>query len=116
MSDPSCIFCKVAAGTIPATVVHSGERLMAFRDIDPKAPVHILVIPREHIASLDEADERHHALLGEILLLARGLARDEGIAAGGYRTVINTGADGGQSVHHLHLHLLGGRGLGWPPG
>jgi histidine triad (HIT) family protein len=74
------------------------------------------VIPREHLASLDEADERHRALLGEILLLARRLARDEGIAAAGYRTVINTGADGGQSVHHLHLHLLGGRGLGWPPG
>jgi len=116
MSDPSCIFCKVAAGTIPASVVHSSERLVAFRDIDPKAPVHILVIPREHLASLDAVDERHRALLGEILLLARHLARDEGIAERGYRTVINTGADGGQSVHHLHLHLLGGRALGWPPG
>jgi histidine triad (HIT) family protein len=116
MSDSSCIFCKIAAGTIPASVVHSSERLVAFRDIDPKAPVHILVIPREHLESLDEADERHRALLGEILLLARHLARDEGIAGSGYRTVINTGADGGQSVPHLHLHLLGGRGLGWPPG
>jgi histidine triad (HIT) family protein len=116
MSDSSCIFCKIAAGTIPASVVHSSERLVAFRDIDPKAPVHILVIPREHLESLDEADERHRALLGEILLLARRLARDEGIAGSGYRTVINTGADGGQSVHHLHLHLMGGRGLGWPPG
>jgi histidine triad (HIT) family protein len=116
MSDPSCIFCKIAAGSIPATPVHSGERLVAFRDIDPKAPVHILVIPREHVASLDAADESHRALLGEILLLARKLARDEGIAERGYRTVINTGADGGQSVHHLHLHLLGGRALAWPPG
>ena len=116
MSDPSCIFCKIAAGSIPATVVHSGERLVAFRDIDAKAPVHILVIPREHVASLDAADESHRALLGEILLLAGQLARDEGIAEGGYRTVINTGADGGQSVHHLHLHLLGGRALAWPPG
>ena len=116
MSDPSCIFCKIATGTIPSSVVHSSERLVAFRDIDPKAPVHILVIPREHLASLDAADERHRALLGEILLLARRLARDEGIAGSGYRTVINTGTDGGQSVHHLHLHLLGGRGLGWPPG
>jgi histidine triad (HIT) family protein len=116
MSDSSCLFCKIAAGSIPASVVHSSERLVAFRDIDPKAPVHILVIPREHLASLDEADERHRALLGEILLLARRLARDEGIAGRGYRTIINTGAEGGQSVHHLHLHLLGGRGLGWPPG
>jgi histidine triad (HIT) family protein len=116
MSDPSCIFCKIAAGTIPASVVHSGERLVAFRDIDAKAPVHILVIPREHIASLDAADERHRALLGEALQLARRVARDEGIAERGYRTVINTGADGGQSVPHLHLHVLGGRALAWPPG
>jgi histidine triad (HIT) family protein len=116
MSDPSCIFCKIAAGTIPASVVHSSERLVAFRDIDPKAPVHILVIPREHIESLDAADERHRALLGEMLLLARRVARDEGVAARGYRTVVNTGAEGGQSVPHLHLHLLGGKALGWPPG
>ncbi|MGE0160095.1 MAG: histidine triad nucleotide-binding protein [Gemmatimonadales bacterium] len=116
MSDPGCIFCKIAAGAIPASVVHSSERLVAFRDIDPKAPVHILVIPREHVASLDAADERHRALLGEILLLARRLARDEGVSEEGYRTVINTGDHGGQSVHHLHLHLLGGRALGWPPG
>jgi histidine triad (HIT) family protein len=111
-----CLFCKIASGDIPASVVHSSERLVAFRDIDPKAPVHILVVPREHLASLDAADERHRALLGEILLLARRLARDEGVAERGYRTVINTGAEGGQSVHHLHLHLLGGKALGWPPG
>lgn len=116
MSDPSCLFCKIAAGSIPAAIVHTSERLVAFRDIDPKAPVHILVIPREHVASLDAADERQRALLGEILLQAGALAREEGIAEGGYRTVINTGADGGQSVHHLHLHLLGGRALDWPPG
>jgi histidine triad (HIT) family protein len=116
MSDPACIFCKIAEGAIPASVVHSSERLVAFRDIDAKAPVHILVIPREHLASLDATDERHRALLGEILLLARHLARDEGLAERGYRTVINTGAEAGQSVHHLHLHLLGGRALGWPPG
>jgi histidine triad (HIT) family protein len=114
MSD--CLFCKIVSGDIPASVVHSSERLVAFRDIDPKAPVHILVVPREHLASLDAADERHRSLLGEILLLARRLARDEGVAGRGYRTVINTGVEGGQSVHHLHLHLLGGRGLGWPPG
>jgi histidine triad (HIT) family protein len=116
MSDPSCLFCKIAAGTIPASVVHTSERLVAFRDIDPKAPVHVLVIPREHIESLDAADERHRGLLGELLLLARRVARDEGLAERGYRTVINTGADGGQSVRHLHLHLLGGRALAWPSG
>jgi len=114
MSD--CIFCKIASGAIPASVVHSSDRLLAFRDIDPKAPVHILIIPREHVASLDASEERHRELLGDILALARRLARDEGIAARGYRTVINTGPDGGQSVDHLHLHLLGGRALGWPPG
>ena len=81
MSDPACIFCKIAEGAIPASVVHSSERLVAFRDVDPKAPVHILVIPREHLASLDATDERHRALLGEILLLARHLARDEGLTA-----------------------------------
>jgi histidine triad (HIT) family protein len=116
MSDPSCLFCKIAAGEIPAAVLHSSERVVAFRDIDPKAPVHVLVIPREHIASLDATDERHKGLLGEMLLLARRLARDEGISQRGYRTVINTGAEAGQSVHHLHLHLLGGRSLAWPPG
>jgi histidine triad (HIT) family protein len=114
MSD--CIFCKIAAGSIPASVVHASERVVAFRDIDPKAPVHLVVIPREHLVSLEGADERHRALLGEILLVARSLARDEGVADGGYRTVINTGAHGGQTVHHLHLHLLGGRALSWPPG
>jgi histidine triad (HIT) family protein len=116
MSEPSCLFCKIAAGEITASVVHSSERVVAFRDIDPKAPVHVLVIPREHIASLDAADERHRALLGEMLLLTRRLARDEGVSQSGYRTVLNTGAEGGQSVPHLHLHLLGGRSLGWPPG
>lgn len=116
MSDPSCLFCKIAAGDIPASLVHSSARVVAFRDIDPKAPVHVLVIPREHLASLDSTDERHLTLLGEMLSLARQLARDEGISERGYRTVINTGAEAGQSVHHLHMHLLGGRSLGWPPG
>jgi histidine triad (HIT) family protein len=116
MTDPACIFCKIAAGEVPATFVHEGEQLLALRDVRPQAPVHLLVIPRAHVASLCEADRDHRDLLGEMLLLAAGLAREHGLATRGYRTVINTGNDGGQTVHHLHLHLLGGRALGWPPG
>lgn len=111
-----CLFCKIANGDIPATLVHDGERIVAFRDINPQAPVHILLIPREHVASLDAAGDDHRDLLGELLLTARDLARSEGMAEDGYRTVLNIGADGGQTVHHLHLHLLGGRSLDWPPG
>lgn len=116
MSASDCLFCRIVAGEIPADVVHRDDHVLAFRDIDPKAPVHILVIPRVHVASLDAAADDQGALLGRILLTARDLARSEGIAEGGYRTVLNTGDDGGQSVHHLHLHLLGGRSLSWPPG
>ncbi len=116
MTDSDCLFCKIVAGTIPADFVHKNERLLAFRDISPQAPVHVLIIPKEHVASLDAVDDRHGDLLGEMLLLARDLARSEGVSGDGYRTVMNTGDDGGQSVHHVHLHLLGGRALGWPPG
>lgn len=116
MSPADCLFCRIAAGEIPATVVHRDDRLVAFRDIDPKAPVHILLIPREHVASLDAAADGDRDLLGDLLLAARDLARAEGIAEGGYRTVLNIGDQGGQTVHHLHLHLLGGRPLSWPPG
>lgn len=116
MTSNDCLFCRIAAGEIPATVVHEDEQLVAFRDINPQAPVHILLIPREHVASLDAALPDHGALLGHLLLTARRLARSEGIAEDGYRAVLNVGADGGQTVHHLHLHVLGGRGLGWPPG
>ena len=112
MSD--CLFCRIAAGEIPAEVVHQTDRTLAFRDINPQAPTHVLVIPREHVASLDEA--RDPALVGRMALLAAEIARTEGIAQRGYRTVINTNADAGQTVFHIHLHLLGGRGLGWPPG
>jgi len=116
MSQTDCLFCKIATGDIPADLVHESERLVAFRDINPQAPLHVLVIPREHVASLDDAREGHGDLLGEALLVAAEIARTEGIAEGGYRTVINTGANGGQTVHHLHVHLLGGRALEWPPG
>jgi histidine triad (HIT) family protein len=116
MSDSSCLFCKIVAGVIPADVVHADERAVAFRDINPQAPVHVIVVPREHIASLEAASERHADLLGALLVVARGIAREQGLAERGYRTVINTGADGGQTVHHLHVHVLGGRAMEWPPG
>jgi histidine triad (HIT) family protein len=116
VSLSDCLFCKIAGGEIPATVVHRDERIVAFRDINPQAPVHILLVPREHVASLDAAGDGHRDLLGDLLLRARDLARSEGIEEDGYRTVLNVGADGGQTVHHVHVHLLGGRSLGWPPG
>lgn len=116
MTDPSCLFCKIVAGEIPADLVYQGERLVAFRDIAPQAPVHVLVIPKEHVSSLDTVDDVHTDLLAELLLAAREIARAEGIARDGYRCVVNTGDDGGQVVHHLHLHVLGGRFMEWPPG
>lgn len=112
MTD-SCLFCRIVRGEIPAKIVREDEHTVAFRDIDPKAPTHILVIPREHVASLDEATDP--AMVGRLSLAAAEIARSEGIT-GGYRTVINTGAGAGQTVFHLHLHLLGGRKLTWPPG
>ncbi len=113
MTEP-CLFCRIVRGEIPAARVAETERCVAFRDIDPRAPTHVLVIPREHVASLNEATDA--TMLGELSLLAAKVARDEGIADGGYRTVVNTGPDAGQTVFHLHLHLLGGRGFRWPPG
>lgn len=109
-----CIFCKIVAGEIPATVVRRTDRLLAFRDVGPQAPVHILVIPTEHIVSLAAVQDGR--LLGDMLMLARDIAADEKIAADGYRVVLNTNRNGGQTVFHLHLHLLGGRRLTWPPG
>lgn len=116
MSDESCLFCRIAAGAIPADVVLETERVLAFRDIDPKAPTHVLVIPRKHLASLGDAEDDDRSLLGEVMLAVRDVARAEGIAESGFRAVANTGDDGGQAVHHLHVHVLGGRSLDWPPG
>lgn len=113
MTD-SCLFCRIVRREIPAKIVWEDEHSLAFRDIDPKAPTHILVIPKVHVASLNEADDA--ATIGRLALAAAAIARDEGIADSGYRTVINTGAGSGQTVFHLHLHLLGGRRLTWPPG
>ena len=110
----SCLFCRIVRREIPANIVHENEHVIAFRDIDPKAPTHVLVVPRDHVASLDEATDAR--MLGELQLAAAEIARAEGLVAQGYRTVVNTGANAGQSVFHIHLHLLGGRKLSWPPG
>jgi histidine triad (HIT) family protein len=109
-----CIFCRIVAGTIPATLVGENEQALAFRDLHPQAPVHVLVIPRRHVGSLAAADDA--AELGQLMALAADVARREGVAQSGYRVVTNIGADGGQTVGHLHLHVLGGRAFGWPPG
>ena len=113
MSD--CLFCKIAEGEIPSKKVYEDDEFFAFHDISPQAPTHVLVIPRRHVASLDQADEGDEALLGRLLLVCRRLARELGIASG-YRVVNNCGAPAGQSVFHVHFHLLGGRPMGWPPG
>ena len=112
----NCIFCRIAAGEIPAKVVRQDEDTVAFRDIDPKAPTHVLVIPRRHIPSINVLTPEDAALVGKLFLVAREIARDDGGAESGYRMVINAGANAGQSVDHVHLHILGGRGLAWPPG
>jgi histidine triad (HIT) family protein len=110
-----CIFCKIVAGEIPSKKVHEDDDVFAFHDLNPQAPVHVLVVPRKHIASLNDASEEDRALLGRILLSVRELAERLGVASG-YRVVNNCGASAGQSVFHVHFHLLGGRAMGWPPG
>ncbi|HEY1767406.1 MAG TPA: histidine triad nucleotide-binding protein [Terracidiphilus sp.] len=111
----SCVFCKIVAGEIPSTPVYQDEVAYAFADITPKAPVHVLIVPREHIASLSEATEEHRDLLGRLLGAASEIARRQGLTKG-YRVVVNAGEDGGQTVDHLHVHLMGGRPMTWPPG
>ena len=116
MAEQDCIFCQVVAGEIAADVIYTDERAVAFRDINPQAPVHALVIPREHMDSLDDASGRDEGVLGHLLRVAARVAGEQGLSGSGYRTVINTGAGAGQSVFHLHLHVIGGRPLNWPPG
>ena len=113
MAD-DCLFCRIARKEIPAKLVAEDEHSLAFRDINPQAPVHVLVIPKEHVPSLNEA--RDAAMLGRLSLMAANIARAEGISADGYRTVLNTNSAAGQTVFHIHLHLLGGRAMHWPPG
>ena len=114
MSD--CLFCKIVAGDIPADIVYESDTAIAFRDIHPQAPTHVLIIPRKHIATINDIDEGDAEIVGELLRTASVVARDELIADAGYRVVMNCNADAGQTVFHIHLHLLGGRRLSWPPG
>lgn len=116
MSEQSCLFCKIIGGEIPGDLVHQDELCVAIRDLNPQAPTHVLVIPREHIESLDDASTRDETVLGHVLRIGARIANDEGHSETGYRTVINTGAGAGQSVFHLHVHVLGGRPMNWPPG
>ena len=114
MSEENCLFCRIIKGEIPSDFVHQDDRCLVIRDINPQAPMHALVIPREHIESLDEASQKDESLLGHLLRVAARVANEQGHES--YRTVINTGAGAGQSVFHLHVHILGGRQMNWPPG
>ena len=116
MSNESCLFCRIVAGETPADFVYQDERCVVIRDINPQAPMHVLVIPREHLESLDDAAQTDEPLLGHLLRVGARVANDEGHGESGYRSVINTGAGAGQSVFHLHVHVLAGRTLNWPPG
>jgi histidine triad (HIT) family protein len=111
-----CLFCKFVRGEIQPNKVYEDERVLAFRDINPQAPTHVLVIPKGHIATINDLEPEHAALVGELFLAAQEVARLEGLTESGYRTVMNCGRDAGQAVFHIHLHVLGGRALGWPPG
>ncbi len=111
-----CIFCKIAAGDIPASLVYQDEHVTAFHDINPQAPVHVLIIPNQHVESLAAVTGDDAATVGRLLTVAGNIAQLTGVAASGYRIVFNVGRDAGMAVYHLHAHLLGGRGLGWPPG
>lgn len=116
MSENNCLFCRIISGQIPSKKVYEDDLAFAFHDINPQAPTHVLIAPKKHIASLNEASQDDRELLGHLTLVASKLADQLGVVAGGYRTVINTGAGAGQSVWHIHVHLLGGRVMGWPPG
>lgn len=113
MSD--CIFCKIASSEMESDIVYSDDRAVAFNDINPEAPAHILIIPKKHVASLKEAEAEDESLIGHLLIVARDIAKDKGIESG-YRLILNSGRGAGQTVDHLHFHLLGGRTFAWPPG
>ena len=112
----SCLFCKIINREIPASIVYEDDQVLAFTDINPQAPTHLLVIPKKHIATMNDVEDADALLVGVLVQRATGIAKQLGIDAGGYRTVFNTNRDAGQTVFHIHLHLLGGRSLGWPPG
>ena len=116
MTTESCVFCRIIAGEIPTEFLHNDELVVAFRDITPKAPTHILLMPREHVVAAADLTDEHGSMLGRLFAVAANLARDTGIAGTGFRLVTNSGKGAGQSVPHLHFHLLGGRSMRWPPG
>ena len=112
----NCLFCKIINGEITATKIYENEHIIAFNDIDPKAPIHILVIPKKHIRSINELNSSDINLAGEIILAAKKIAKDQGVNSKGFRVVFNTNDDGGQTVYHIHMHIMGGRQMQWPPG
>lgn len=114
MSD--CLFCKMIAGDIPTEVIYQDDEVFAFRDINPQAPLHALIIPKVHISTINDLEQDHDKLVGKLYLTAQKIAADEGVSEPGYRTVMNCNAEAGQSVYHIHLHLLAGRQMSWPPG
>ena len=116
MTDENCLFCRIGRGEVPADIVHEDDLVLAFRDINPKAPTHILLTPRNHVKSAADLDQPDAEMLGRLFAVAAQLAREAGIADRGFRLVTNSGPAAGQSVDHLHFHLLGGRSMGWPPG
>ena len=113
---PDCLFCKIIAREIPASIVYEDERLIAIKDINPQAPTHLLLVPKRHIPTLNDLADGDDQIVGELVRRAAAIAKDQGIDAGGFRTVFNTNRDAGQTVFHIHLHLIGGRSLSWPPG
>ncbi len=115
-TDPDCLFCKIVSGEIPGTIVVKNDQVTVFRDINPQMPTHVLMVPNEHVAGTEALDPQHDARVGALMRTAQDVARQEGLSERGYRLVINTGPDAQNSVPHLHVHLLGGRAMGWPPG
>jgi histidine triad (HIT) family protein len=111
-----CLFCRIAAGEIPATLVHKDEHLIAFKDLNPQAPLHVLIVPRRHVATLNDLEASDDGLVGEMVRRAAAIAAENGYDTRGYRTVFNCNADAGQTVFHIHLHVLAGRSMAWPPG
>ena len=116
MSNDDCLFCKIVAGEIPADIIFESDNVLAFRDISPQAPTHVLIIPRRHISTINDLQDGDQAIVGDLFLAAAQIAAEEGIADDGYRVVMNCNAGAGQTVFHIHLHLIGGRAMTWPPG
>jgi histidine triad (HIT) family protein len=116
MRVENCLFCRIVAGSIPATIVYRDDHVTAFQDIQPQAPVHVLIVPNGHVAGTNELTSEHDAVIGHLMRITHVIAQEQGIAEGGYRLVVNTGKDAQQSVAHLHVHLIGGRPMSWPPG